>query len=177
AAAIVTPARAPEFEETGETGFMYSIAGLGRFRVSAFRQRGWVGLVLRRVLPGIPGFEALALPEAVRALSEETGGLVLVTGLAGAGKTATLAAMVDHVNSTRDCHIVTVEDPIEVLHADKRSIVDQREVGADTPSIESALHHALRQDPDVIMVGQVADSPTAWDALQAAEPRHLVLVI
>ena len=106
---------------------------------SAFRQRGWVGLVFRRVLPGIPGFEALSMPPAVAALADQQHGLVLVSGLAGSGKTATLAAMVDHVNSTRECHIVTIEDPVEVLHADKRSVVDQREVGTDTPSAESAL--------------------------------------
>jgi twitching motility protein PilT len=154
---------------------MYGIAGLGRFRVSAFRQRGWVGLVLRRVLPGIPGFEALTLPGAVRALVEHTHGLVLVAGLAGSGKTATLAAMIDHVNTVRDCHIVTVEDPIEVLHPDKRAIVDQREVGTDTPTAHSALLHALRQDPDVVMVSQLRDPDTAWAALQASEAGHLVL--
>ena len=137
---------------------MYGITGLGRFRVSAFRQRGWVGLVLRRVLPGIPGFDALSLPAAVAALADQPHGLVLVSGLAGSGKTATLAAMVDHVNATRECHIVTIEDPVEVLHADKRAVVDQREVGTDTPSAESALVHALRQDPDVIMVSQIRDA-------------------
>ncbi len=148
---------------------MYGITGLGRFRVSVFRQRGWVGLVLRRVLPGIPGFEALTLPAAVRGLADRTDGLVLVTGLAGSGKTATLAAMVDHINTSRECHIVTIEDPIEVLHADKRSIVDQREVSTDTPTAHSALVHALRQDPDVIMVSHLFDADTAWGALQAAE--------
>jgi twitching motility protein PilT len=173
-AAIMTPARLEDFEQRGEADFMYGITGLGRFRVSAFRQRGWVGLVLRRVLPGIPGFEALTLPSAVRALAEQHDGLVLVTGLAGSGKTATLAAMVDHVNTTRECHIVTIEDPVEVLHADKRSIVDQREVASDTPTASSALAHALRQDPDVIMVSHVPDADTAWAALQAAETGHLV---
>ena len=154
---------------------MYGITGLGRFRVSAFRQRGWVGLVFRRVLPGIPGFDALSLPAAVAALADQAHGLVLVSGLAGSGKTATLAAMVDHVNSTRECHIVTIEDPVEVLHADKRAMVDQREVGTDTPSAESALVHALRQDPDVIMVSQIGDATSAWAALQAAETGRLVL--
>ncbi|MEX2100711.1 MAG: PilT/PilU family type 4a pilus ATPase [Acidimicrobiia bacterium] len=174
AAAIMPPARLEEFHATGEADFMYGIAGLGRFRVSAFRQRGWTGLVLRRVLPGIPGFEALALPNAARILADQADGLVLVTGLAGSGKTATLAAMVDHVNTSRECHIVTVEDPIEVLHPDKRSIVDQREVATDTPSAYSALAHALRQDPDVIMVSHLPDADTAWAALQAAETGHLV---
>jgi twitching motility protein PilT len=154
---------------------MYGIAGLGRFRVSAFRQRGWVGFVLRRVLPGVPSFEALGLPAAVARLAEQADGLVLVTGLAGSGKTATLAAMVDHVNSTREGHIVTVEDPVEVLHPDKRSIVDQREVGSDTPSTLSALEHALRQDPDVVMVGTLPDADAAWAALEMAAIGHLVL--
>ncbi|MEX1007033.1 MAG: PilT/PilU family type 4a pilus ATPase [Acidimicrobiia bacterium] len=175
AAAIMPDARAAEFRTTSEADFMYDITGLGRFRVSAFRQRGWVGLVLRRVLPGIPGFEALSLPASVAALADQPHGLVLVSGLAGSGKTATLAAMVDHVNSTRECHIVTIEDPVEVLHADKHAVVDQREVGTDTPSAHSALVHALRQDPDVIMVSQIRDSASAWAALQAAETGHLVL--
>jgi twitching motility protein PilT len=175
AAAIMATARLEEFRAEGEADFMYGITGLGRFRVSAFRQRGWVGLVLRRVLPGIPGFEALALPAAARGLADCPDGLVLVTGLAGSGRTATLAAMIDHVNTSRECHIVTIEDPIEVLHADKRSIVDQREVATDTPNAHSALRHALRQDPDVIMVSHLADADTAWAALQAAETGHLVL--
>jgi twitching motility protein PilT len=127
------------------------------------------------VLPGIPSFEALGLPAAVPTLAEEQHGFVLVTGLAGSGKTATLAAMVDHVNTNREGHIVTVEDPVEVLHPDKRSIVDQREVGADTPSAVSGLEHALRQDPDVLMVGELRDADAAWAVLQAAEIGHLVL--
>lgn len=175
AIAIMPDARAAEFRTTHEADFMYSITGLGRFRVAAFRQRGWVGLVLRRVLPGIPDFEALSLPPAAASLADGHHGLVLVTGLAGSGKTATLAAMVDHVNSTRECHIVTVEDPIEVLHADKHAVVDQREVGTDTASAHAALSHALRQDPDVIMVSQIRDGASAWAALQAAETGHLVL--
>ena len=175
AAAIMSKARLAEFQTVGEADFMYGIAGLGRFRVSVFRQRGWVGLVLRRVLPGIPGFEALTLPAAVRGLADRIQGLVLVSGLAGSGKTATLAAMVDHINTTRECHIVTIEDPVEVLHADKRAIVDQREVSTDTPTAHSALGHALRQDPDVIMVSHLPDAETAWSALQAAETGHLVL--
>jgi twitching motility protein PilT len=175
ATAIIPSSCADGFATTNECDFMYGIAGLGRFRASAFRQRGWVGFVLRRVLPGIPSFEALALPAAVPTLAEQTHGIVLVTGLAGSGKTATLAAMVDHINANREGHIVTVEDPVEVLHTDKRSIVDQREVGSDTPSTVSALEHALRQDPDVVMVGDLADADAAWAALQAAAIGHLVL--
>src|SRR4051812_15663267 len=175
ALAIMPDARAIGFRSTNEADFMFGITGLGRFRVSAFRQRGWVGLVFRRVLPGIPGFDALSLPAAVAALADQAHGLVLVSGLAGSGKTATLAAMVDHVNTTRECHVVTIEDPVEVLHADKRSIVDQREVASDTPTAASGIVHALRQDPDVIMVSHVQDPDTAWAALQAAETGHLVL--
>ena len=176
-AAAVIPQRAGPTRSppSNECDFMYGIAGLGRFRVSAFRQRGYVGIVLRRVLPGIPSFEALGLPATVADLAREQHGLVLVTGLAGSGKTATIAAMVDHVNQHREGHIVTIEDPVEVLHADKRSIVDQREVGTDTPSAVSGLEHALRQDPDVWCS---AISPTRRPrsaVLQAAEIGHLVI--
>ena len=176
AAAIMSTARLAEFQAAGEADFMYGIAGLGRFRVSVFRQRGWVGLVLRRVLARHPGLRGAHAPRR-RARRSPTApqGLVLVTGLAGSGKTATLAAMVDHINTSRECHIVTIEDPVEVLHADKRAIVDQREVATDTPTAHSALVHALRQDPDVIMVSHLPDAETAWAALQAAETGHLVL--
>jgi twitching motility protein PilT len=175
AAGIIPRTRADAFAVSNECDFMYGIAGLGRFRVSAFRQRGWVGFVMRRVLPGIPSFDALGLPGAVPTLAEQAQGLVLVTGLAGSGKTATLAAMVDHINNHREGHIVTVEDPVEVLHPDKRSIIDQREVGSDTPSTVSGLEHALRQDPDVVMVGDLSDADAAWAGLQAAAIGHLVL--
>ena len=175
AAAVIPAGRAEEFAETNECDFMYGIAGLGRFRVSAFRQRGWIGLVLRRVLPGIPSFEALGLPPAVATLAAEQHGIVLVTGLAGSGKTSTLAAMVDHVNTHREGHIITIEDPVEVLHPDKRSIVDQREVGTDTPTARSGLEHALRQDPDVLVLGHLEDADAASAVLQAAEIGHLVI--
>ncbi len=175
AAAVIPRSRAEAFATDNECDFMYGITGLGRFRVSAFRQRGWIGFVLRRVPTGIPSFEALGLPGAVATLSGEQHGVVLVTGLAGSGKTATLAAMVDHVNMHREGHIVTIEDPVEVLHADKRSIVDQREVGSDTPNAVSGLEHALRQDPDVIVLGELRDADAAWSLLQAAEIGHLVL--
>jgi twitching motility protein PilT len=174
AVAVIPRSRAEAFATDSECDFMYGITGLGRFRVSAFRQRGWVGFVLRRVPTGIPSFEALGLPGAVATLSGEQQGVVLVTGLAGSGKTATLAAMVDHVNVHREGHIVTIEDPVEVLHADKRSIVDQREVGSDTPNAVSGLEHALRQDPDVIVLGELRDADAAWSLLQAAEIGHLV---
>jgi twitching motility protein PilT len=172
---VIPRSRADAFAEHHECDFTYGIAGLGRFRVSAFRQRGYIGFVLRRVLPGIPSFDALGLPATVADLAREQHGLVLVTGLAGAGKTATMAAMVDHVNEHREGHIVTIEDPIEVLHPDKRAIVDQREVGTDTPSACSGLEHALRQDPDVLVLGHLHDADTAAAVLQAAEIGHLVI--
>jgi twitching motility protein PilT len=175
AAVVIPRSRADAFAEDHECDFTYGIAGLGRFRVSAFRQRGYIGFVLRRVLPGIPSFDALGLPATVADLAREHHGLVLVTGLAGSGKTATMAAMVDHVNEHREGHIVTIEDPIEVLHPDKRAIVDQREVGTDTQSACSGLEHALRQDPDVVALGHLHDADTAAAVLQAAEIGHLVI--
>ena len=174
AAAVIPGSRAETFAADHECDFTYGIPGLGRFRVSAFRQRGSIGFVLRRVPTGIPSFEALGLPDAVATLASAQHGLVLVTGLAGSGKTATLAAMVDHVNTHREGHIVTIEDPVEVLHADKRSIVIQREVGSDTPSAVSGLEHSLRQDPDVIVLGELRETDAAWALLQAAEIGHLV---
>jgi twitching motility protein PilT len=175
ALAVMPSSRAEELRSQHESDFVYGVPGLGRFRVSAFRQRGFVGLVLRRVVPGAPGFDALGLPVGVGRLADEQSGLVLVTGLAGSGRTSTIAAIVDHVNQNRACHIVTIENPIEVLHPDKRSIVTQREVGTDTVSYESALRHALRQDPDVVMVGKLPDADTARAALEAADVGKLVV--
>ncbi|MCZ7527811.1 MAG: PilT/PilU family type 4a pilus ATPase [Acidimicrobiia bacterium] len=173
--AIMPKQRADEFLTTNEADFAYAVAGLGRFRVNVFRQRGSVGLVLRRVLPGIPSFEALGLPPVVRRLAEEPRGLVLVTGPTGSGKTTTLAAMIDHINETQRRHIVTIEDPIEVLHPDKQSIVNQREIGTDTDDFHSALKRVLRQDPDVVLIGEMRDPETVWAAIAAAETGHLVL--
>ncbi len=172
---IMPSDRAEEFTRTGECDFALSVAGLGRFRVSAFRQRGSVGLVLRRVLPGMPSFESLGLPGAITRLAEESRGLVLVTGPTGSGRTTTLASMVDHINETRAVNIVTIEDPIEVLHPDKMAIVNQRELGTDTQSYATALRRVLRQDPDVILIGELADAETTWAALSAASTGHLVL--
>ena len=172
--AIMPKNRAEEFLETGEADFAHSVAGLGRFRVNVHRQRGCVGLILRRVQGSIPSFDSLGLPVSVRRLAENARGLVLVTGPTGSGKTTTLAAMVDHINSTMSRHIVTVEDPIEVLHADKQSIVNQREVGTDTADFASALRRVLRQDPDVILIGEMRDAETVATALSAAETGHLV---
>ena len=158
-----------------EADFAYAVDGLGRFRVAVFRQRGEIGLVLRRVLGGAQRFEELNLPPVVRKLAEEHRGLVLVTGPTGSGKTTTTAAMIGHINSSRRCHIVTVEDPIEILHTDDLAIVDQREVGVDTGSFSSALRSVARQDPDVIFIGEMRDEETVTAALQAAETGHLVI--
>ncbi|MFZ4583800.1 MAG: type IV pilus twitching motility protein PilT [Acidimicrobiia bacterium] len=172
--AILPNARADEFLATNEADFAHTVAGLGRFRVNVFRQRGSVGIVFRRVLPGIPSFEDLGLPPVVRRLAEEPRGLVLVTGPTGSGKTTTLAAMIDHINTTMRKHVVTIEDPIEVLHPDKNSIVNQREIGTDTDDFHAALKRVLRQDPDVILIGEMRDPETVSAALAAAETGHLV---
>ncbi|MEO7836129.1 MAG: PilT/PilU family type 4a pilus ATPase [Acidimicrobiales bacterium] len=173
--AVMSNDRADEFVQTAEADFALGIAGLGRFRVNVFRQRGSVGLVFRRVLPGIPSFESLGLPPVVRRLAEEQRGLVLVTGPTGSGKTTSIAAMIDHINETRAVNVVTVEDPIEVLHVDKKAIVNQREIGTDTADYASAMKRVLRQDPDVIFIGEMRDPETVWAALAAAETGHLVL--
>jgi len=150
-------------------------AGTGRFRVSAFRQRGWTGLVLRRVVPGVPALDALGLPDAAATLASSPSGFVLVAGLAGSGRTSTVAAMVNHVNEHRPCHIVTIEQPIEVLHADRLALVDQREIGVDTPSAIAALRAAAHQDPDVVVVGNLVDAETTLAALENADAGRLVV--
>jgi twitching motility protein PilT len=143
--------------------------------VNVFRQRGSVSVVLRLVRVGSPSFDDLGLPPVVRDLADEPRGLVLVTGPTGSGKTTTLSAMIDHVNATRSCHIVTIEDPIEVIHPDQRAAVNQREVGVDTESFITAMRAAMRQDPDVILIGEMRDTETVQAALAAAETGHLVL--
>ena len=172
---LMDPAHVTRFKDKGEVDFAFSTPQLGRFRVNVFQQRGSVAMAARRVLPGSPSFETLGLPPAVRALAEERRGLVLVTGPTSSGKTTTTAAMLDHINSTRACHILTIEDPIEILHSDRRAIVNQREVGNDTRDFVAALRAALRQDPDVIFVGEIRDLETVKTALQAAETGHLVI--
>lgn len=163
------------FEQRREIDFAYSLPGVGRFRVNVFHQRGSIGMTLRRVTTERESIESLGLPATVRALANEPRGLVLVTGTAGSGKTTTLAAMIDHINSTRDGHIVTIEDPIEVLHQDNRCIVNQREIGIDTDSYADALRHVVRQDPDVILIGEMRDHETVAAAMTAAEIGNFVL--
>ncbi len=162
-------------DEGREADFAYSVSGMGRFRVNVFLQRGSLGIVCRRVLPGSHSFESLGLPPATRKLAEEHRGLVLVTGPTGSGKTTTTAAMIGHINASRRCHIVTVEDPIEVMHRDDHAIIDQREIGVDTEDFPSALKAVSRQDPDVIFIGEMRDLETVTAALQAAETGHLVI--
>ncbi len=163
------------FDDHREVDFAYSVSGIGRFRVNVFHQRGSVAMTLRRVTTERMGIEELGLPPIVRQLANETRGLVLVTGTAGSGKTTTLAAMIDQINSTREGHIVTIEDPIEVLHQDKKCIINQREIGIDTESYAEALRHVVRQDPDVILIGEMRDHETVSAALTAAEIGNLVL--
>jgi len=172
---VLTGVRADEFDATNEADVAVDHPGLGRFRVNVYRQRGTIALVARSVVPGVPSFSALGLPPAVERLADEQRGLVLVTGPTGSGKTTTIASMIDHINATRALNIVTIEDPIEVLHHDRRSIVSQREIGEDTLGFAEAMRRVLRQDPDVIFVGEMRDPETVWAALAAAETGHLVL--
>ncbi len=175
AQSIFTQRAAGEFREMNEADFAYGKAELGRFRVNVFRQRGSVSLVLRRVLPTTQDFAELGLPPVLEKLAAEARGLVLVTGPTGSGKTTTLASIIDHMNQTRRVNIITIEDPIEVLHRDKLAIIAQREVGMDTKDFTEALRRALRQDPDIILIGEMRDAETVKAALQAAETGHLVL--
>jgi twitching motility protein PilT len=171
----IAPQKRDAFYETGDLDLAYQANDLPRFRVNAFRQRGAISFAFRVIPKHVPTFEELSLPKGVRRLAEEHRGLILVTGATGSGKTTTLAAMIDHINRTRQQHIVTIEDPIEVLHPDHACIVNQREVGLDTTDFQQALRRALRQDPDVILIGELRDAETAQTALQAAESGHLVL--
>jgi twitching motility protein PilT len=168
------PEKLKEFADEGEVDFAYSIPGVARFRCNAFRQRGSVSLVVRAIPVSIKTIDQLELPPVIRELAEEERGIVLLTGTTGSGKSTTLAAMIDHINSTRRRHIVTVEDPLEFLHEDKQSIINQREVGMDTGSFKRALRRVLRQDPDVILIGEMRDEETVHTALSAAETGHLV---
>jgi len=173
-AAVMSTSQREKFKEAQEVDLAYSVAGLGRFRCNIFQQRGTVGLVLRVIPMQIRTVDELMLPQTLKRIAQEERGLVLVTGTTGSGKSTTLAAMIDHINQTRSSHIITVEDPIEFLHRDYRSIVNQREVAVDTKSFAHALRSALRQDPDVILVGEMRDFETIETGLLAAETGHLV---
>jgi len=173
-AAIMSTAQRQKFKETQEVDLAYSVPGLGRFRVNIFQQRGTVGLVLRVIPMTIRTVEELGLPLVMKKIALEERGLVLVTGTTGSGKSTTLAALIDHINKERSAHVMTVEDPIEFLHRDQRSMINQREVAVDTRSFAQALRSALRQDPDVILVGEMRDFETIETGLTAAETGHLV---
>jgi twitching motility protein PilT len=172
---IMNPVQKSRFEETREVDLAYGIPGLGRFRVNVFQQRGTVGIVFRVIPFGVKSIDHLHLPKIIESIAMEQRGLVLVTGTTGSGKSTTLAGMIDYINSNRTCHIMTIEDPIEFLIRDRRSIVNQREIGVDTQSFSNALRAALRQDPDVILVGEMRDFETIETALTAAETGHLVM--
>ena len=173
--AVLPDARVKEFEKQHELDFAYSVQHLARFRVNAYMQRGCVSMVFRVVPYAIRSLSDLGMPDVVRELAEEERGIILVTGTTGCGKSTTLAAIIEHINETAFKHIVTVEDPIEYLHSDRQSAIDQREVGSDTDSFETALRRVMRQDPDVILIGEMRDETTVRTALAAAETGHLVL--
>ena len=172
---MMTNRQKQKFKETAELDMAYGVAGLGRFRVNVFQQRGNVGMVLRVIPTKIRTLEELELPRVLATVCEEQRGLVLCTGTTGSGKSTTLAAMIDRINSLRPEHIITIEDPIEYLHRDKKGFINQREVEVDTSSFSTALRAALRQDPDVVLVGEMRDLETISTALLAAETGHLVL--
>jgi twitching motility protein PilT len=175
ALALFSDRQQQQFISTSQADLAYSVDGLGRFRINAFKQRGTTGMVIRLIPPVVRTLEELGLPAVLSTIATEERGLVVVTGTAGSGKSTTLAAMIHHINQIRSAHVMTIEDPIEYFHNDVRSVINQREVGADTPSFASALRSALRQDPDVILVGEMRDVETIETALHAAETGHLVL--
>jgi twitching motility protein PilT len=175
ALALMPEHKRREFEATNEADFGHTLAGVGRFRINVFRQRSMVGLAIRRVRSEVPTVAELMLPPVMAELADSARGLVLVTGPTGTGKTTTIASMIGHINRTRRAHIVTIEDPIEVVHDDDRAIIQQREVGLDTDTYAAALRHVVRQDPDVIFVGEIRDPESALSAIQAAETGHLVI--
>jgi twitching motility protein PilT len=174
AAMVMTSAQKQKFKDAQEVDLAYSVPGLGRFRCNVFQQRGTIGLVLRVIPMRIKTIDDLMLPATLKKIALEERGLVLVTGTTGSGKSTSLAALIDYINQERDCHVMTVEDPIEFLHRDNRSIINQREVAVDTRGFAYALRSALRQDPDVILVGEMRDFETIETALLAAETGHLV---
>ncbi|MGH2839976.1 MAG: type IV pilus twitching motility protein PilT [Solirubrobacteraceae bacterium] len=169
------PTKLEELDHEHEVDFSYSISGVARYRVNAFRQRGSLSLVCRAIPHSIRSVSDLMLPPVISELADEERGIILLTGTTGSGKSTTLAAMIDHMNDHYSKHIVTIEDPIEFLHRDKKSVINQREVGEDTLSFKRALRRVLRQDPDVILIGEMRDEETVHTALSAAETGHLVL--
>ncbi len=175
AAQVMPDHKMREFAASNEADFGYTLPGVGRFRVNVFRQRGNVGLAIRRVRAEVPTFEELLLPPVMEELAESSRGLILLTGPTGTGKTTTIASMIGHINRTRRAHIVTIEDPIEVVHEDDLSIIQQREIGLDTESYARALRHVIRQDPDVVFIGEIRDPESALSGIQAAETGHLVI--
>jgi twitching motility protein PilT len=174
AQSILPADRKDALKEKRELDFALSLAGVGRFRVNVFQQRGSISLVLRRVRVGSQSFDELGLPPVIRELAEQPRGLCLVTGPTGSGKTTTLAAMIDHINANNPVHILTIEDPIEVLHPDRVATVSQREIAVDTEGFLTAIRAAMRQDPDVILIGEMRDTETVAAALAAAETGHMV---
>src|SRR5512142_1805103 len=163
-----------KYKQTNEVDLAYGVPGLGRFRVNIFQQRGTIGVVLRVIPFKILSIEQLMLPKILEKIAGEQRGLVLVTGTTGSGKSTTLAALIDHINSTEACHIMTIEDPIEFVHENKLALINQREIAVDSPTFASALKHVLRQDPDVILIGELRDAESAAVAMTAAETGHLV---
>jgi twitching motility protein PilT len=174
AASIMSTAQRQKFKDSQEVDLAYSVAGLGRFRCNVFQQRGTIGMVLRVIPVKVMNLDELGLPPVLKKIASEERGLVLVTGTTGSGKSTSLAAMIDYINSNRTAHVITIEDPIEYLHRDQRCIINQREIGVDTRSFAYALRSALRQDPDVILVGEMRDMETIETAMHAAETGHLV---
>jgi twitching motility protein PilT len=174
AASIMSTTQRQRFKDAQEVDLAYSVKGLGRFRCNVFQQRGTIGMVLRVIPYGVRAIEDLGLPAVLKKVALEERGLIVVTGTTGSGKSTTLAAMVDYINRNRASHIITIEDPIEYLHRDHKSVINQREVGSDTRSFSFALRSALRQDPDVVLVGEMRDQETIETALHAAETGHLV---
>jgi twitching motility protein PilT len=172
---VLSEDAAAVLQRGGEVDGAYSLAGGGRFRVSVYRQRGWVALAIRRVVPGVPSMEALGLPAIVCRLADDSRGLLLVVGPGSSGRSTTAAAIIDHINRTRPAHIVTIEDPIEVLHSDQHSMVSQREVGTDVGSFAEAIKNARRLDPDVLFVSDIGDSVTAHEAFAVAAAGRLVI--
>jgi twitching motility protein PilT len=175
AASLMSEKQIRRFSETNEIDFAYNAPSIGRYRVNIYRQRGTISIAMRQVVTRVPDFAELNLPPVVRKLALEPRGMVLVTGTTGSGKTTTLASMIDHINQNLRRHVVTIEDPIEIMHKDNKCIINQREIGLDTENYATALKYVLRQDPDIILIGEMRDQETVRTALTAAQTGHFVL--